>query len=205
MNKIVTIIVISLLLISCGAGKMGSTWTDEAIEVEAFDKILIVGMSTNVSIRNAFENQLKEKIAKKGATAIGSLEVLPKDEKIDEETFAKYFSDADIDAVLVTRLVNLKETTEFVQGQTTYAQADYKSSGYFYTFYHTAYIEVSDPSYFQKERVYHIETNLFKVDGEKLVWHALSEAYNPIDALEIIDDLAKNISKKLSKEGYLKK
>jgi hypothetical protein len=43
------------------------------------------------------------------------------------------------------------------------------------------------------------------VEGEKLVWHALSEAYNPKDALEIIDDLAKNIAKKLSDEGFIGK
>ena len=54
-------------------------------------------------------------------------------------------------------------------------------------------------------KTYYIETSLFKVDGEKLVWHALSEAYDPNDALEVIDDLAKNIAAKLKDEGYLKK
>ena len=206
MNKFGVITVISLMIFSsCSGGKMASTWTDESYEVEYFDKILIVGNSPNVSVRYAFEKELKEKIEKKGVTAISSLEVLPKEEKISKEAFDKYFSDADIDAVLVTRLVKLQETAEFVEGQTTYNQAEYKSSGYFYTFYHSVYIENTDPNYFQTERVYQIETSLFKVDGEKLVWHALSESYNPNDALEIIDDQAKNIAKKLSAGGYLKK
>ena len=82
MNKLGIITVISLMIFSsCTGGKMASTWTDEAIEVERFDKILIVGISTNVSIRNAFEKELKEKIAKKGTTAIGSLEVYQKMKK----------------------------------------------------------------------------------------------------------------------------
>ena len=130
---------------------------------------------------------------------------MPQDEIIDKATFEKYFSDEDIDAVIVTRLVKLSKTTEFVEGQTTYAQAQYKATGLFYTVYPKVYVEVSDPDYFQTERVYQIETNLFKVDGGKLVWHALSEAYNPVDALEIIDDLAKNIAKKLAAEGYIAK
>ena len=86
MNKLGIITAISLMIFSsCTGGKMASTWTDESFEVERFEKILIVGISTNVSVRNAFEKELKEKIIKKGATAIGSLEVLPKDEKIEKQ------------------------------------------------------------------------------------------------------------------------
>jgi len=205
MNKLIIIAVVSLIAFSsCGPGKMASTWKDEAYEVEYFDKILIVGNSPNPSVRYAFEKELKEKIEKKGVTAMSSLEVLPKEEKITKEAFYKYFGDENIDAIIVTRLVDEKETAEFVEGE-SYVQPLYGYYGGFYTYYNTVYRDVPDPDHFETGRVYKIETNLFKVDGEKLVWHALSEAYNPQDALEVIDDLAKNIAKKLSDEGYLKK
>jgi hypothetical protein len=202
--KIEFIVVIGFLILSACKTQMGSTWKDEAYEVEHFDKILVVGNSPNTSVRHAFERELTEKISKKGVTAISSLEVLPVDEEISRETFLKYFKDENIDAVLVTRLVDLKETAEFVEGE-TYVQPVSGYYGGFYTYYHSVYREVPDPSHFQTTKVYQIETSLFKVEGEKLVWHALSEAYNPTDALEVIDDLAKNIAKKLTDEGYFKK
>jgi hypothetical protein len=204
MNKIGTIVILSFLILSACKTQMGSTWKDEAYEVEHFDKILVVGNSPNVSVRHAFERELTEKISKKGVTAIASLDVLPKDEKISKEAFYKYFKDENIDAILVTRLVDMKETAEFVEGE-TYVQPVSGYYGGFYTYYHNVYREIPDASHFETTKVYQIETNLFKVEGEKLVWHALSEAYNPTDALEIIDDLAKNIAKKLSDEGYLGK
>lgn len=204
MNKIGIIAAFSLLAIACGSGKMSSNWTDETYQVEHFDKVLIVGNSPNPSVRYAFENELKEKIAKKGVTAISSLEVLPKEEKISKETFYKYFKDANIDAILVSRLVDVKELAEFVEGE-SYVQPAYGYYGGFYSYYSTIYRDVPDPSHFETTRVFKIETSLFKVEGEKLVWHALSEAVNPVDALEIIDDLAKNISKKLTDAGFLKK
>ena len=204
MNKIIIFALISLFALSCTPGKMASTWKDEAYEVEHFDKILIVGNSPNPSVRNAFEKQLKEKLTKKGVTAISSLEVLPVDEVISKESFYKYFKDENIDAVLVTRLVDVKETAEFVEGE-TYVQPVAGYYGGFYSYYSTIYRDIPDPSHFSTERVYQIETSLFKVEGEKLVWHALSEAYNPNDALDIIDDLAKNIAKKLSDAGFIGK
>ncbi len=204
MNKIAIVALICLFAFSCTPGKMGSTWKDEAYEVEHFDKILVVGNSPNPSVRNAFEKQLKEKIEKKGVIAISSLEVLPKEEEITKEAFYKYFKNESIDAIIITRLVELKETADFIEGE-TYVQPVSGYYGGFYSYYHSVYREVPDPSHFQTEKVYKIETNLFKVDGEKLVWHALSEAYNPKDALEIIDNLAKNIAKKLSEEGYIRK
>ena len=54
MYKIGIIAIISFMIFSCGAGKMGSTWTDEAIEVEAFNKILVIGNSPNPSVRCHF-------------------------------------------------------------------------------------------------------------------------------------------------------
>ena len=198
-------IILSLMIMSCGSGRMSSVWTDEAIEVEAFNKILVIGNSPNASVRYAFEKELNEKLSKKGSTIIiSSLEVLPKEEKISKETFYKYFKDENIDAIIVTRLVDVKETAQFIEGE-TYVQPVSGYYGGFYTYYHSVYREVPDPSHFEMAKTYYLETSLFKVDGEKLVWHALSEAYDPNDALEVIDDLAKNIAAKLKDEGYLKK
>ena len=60
MNKLGIFTVIFLIIFSsCSGGKMASTWTDESYEVEHFDKILVVGNSPNVSVRYAFEKELK--------------------------------------------------------------------------------------------------------------------------------------------------
>ena len=45
----------------------------------------------------------------------------------------------------------------------------------------------------------HLETNLYAVDGEKLVWSGKTETFNPSNTNSLIDELAKTIIGELAK------
>ena len=78
-----------------------------------------------------------------------------------------------VDAVLVTRLIKVDENIHRTPGQTYVVPQVYYN--HFYGYYRRVYREVHTPGYITKEVVVHLETNLYDVKTEVLVWATLSK------------------------------
>lgn len=198
--KFVPIVGLALYLVSCSATGFVGTWSEEEYRTGSIKKVLVLGMSDKAVVRNAFEKELKFEFQKAGIEAISSLEVLPPDAEIGRETFERYFSEDNIDAVIVSRHIGTE--TDIQQYVDTYTVPHGYYYG-FYGYYHNAWGYTYGRSYVTETKRYYIETNLYETKEGKLIWSGVSETVDPSTALDIIDDLSKLLVRKLKKDGYL--
>ena len=64
---------------------------------------------------------------------------------------------------------------------------------------------VSQPGYYTTHETYTLETNLYDVESEELVWSARSRTFSPESVQEVIVDLKKLLIKDLDEKNLLKK
>jgi hypothetical protein len=146
-----------------------------------FKRVLVIGMSDNPGIRLEFEDAMAAAINREGVHAIPGHNILlrPKGTKMDPEYLKLQIKEHNIDAVIVSRLVSVKNDTTYIPGQAYAVPYPYYNS--FYGYYGHVYPVVYTPGYLQHEKTVRVETSLYGTstpEGE-FIWTGLSETMNP--------------------------
>ena len=209
MNKryvlpIIITIFSSIFFTSCGpTTEIIGEWSEDEYKTGSIDKLLILGIVDQKKplLKRKFEDGLVDAFNSSGIDAVASMDYIPYDEIIDSTTFEKYFSDLEIDAVLVSRLVGVDKERKVKAG---YAYViPYNSYYGFYGHYYVAVQYANSSSYLSKNVVVVLETNLYETKDKKLIWSGISETIDPDKASDVIKSLGAVLSDKLSSEGFL--
>lgn len=194
-----------LLAWSCGrqTTQLTDSWSEPEYSAENLEKFLVVGTSPNRLVRKTFEVAMRDRLNRQPQLeAMASLEAISADEEITDATFREYFSDKDIDAVLVTRVVDAKEAAKFKEGDKHKQLNPYYND--FFSYYRRMIVKVPEPGTFEYGRMVQLETNVFETGEGKLIWRALSESYDEGNTEKVIDDLTKLIVKQMKADGIIR-
>jgi hypothetical protein len=165
-------------------------------------RVLVVGVSDNNSIRNLFENKMKDHLEKYDVDVIRSLDKMPREAIIERSAFETYFKSENIDAILVSQVVNVEKVGAYSEGQ-EYEQPAVGLNSY-YDYYTRAYYNVSEPGHFEYAQILTVESNLFDVGSESMVWQCHSKSFNKENAQKIIGELTKMVAKAMSEDGIIR-
>ena len=101
-------------------------------------------------------------------------------------------------------LIKQQEETKYIPGNTAYAPmgryGHYGSFGGYYGYYGS---RMYDPGYYTQDEVFFIETNLYDVESEKLVWSVQSKTYNPSGIQQFSEDFTRSITRQLIKSKII--
>jgi hypothetical protein len=207
-----------LLLVAISACKTTATnfsqsYRNPGYEETVFKKVLVIGVAQDAPGRKAFEDALTAAIAKEGGTAVPSYAVLPDDEKLSEDDLHAVIERDGVDGVLVTRLLSVdKETTNYTPPkQYNNPKTRYYPGGWgygygyggFYGFYGTTYVAVHEPGYFETSTKLKVETNLYSVATNELVWTGQSETIDPDSIEDARASVTAAVAKKLKAEQLI--
>ncbi len=189
---------------SCGSTtEIIGEWSEDEYKTGSIDKLLILGIVDQKKplLKRKFEDGLVDAFNGSGINAVASMDYMPYDELIDSTSFEKYFSDLELDAVLVSRLVGVDKERKVKAG---YAYViPYNSYYGFYGHYYAAVQYANTSSYLSKNVVVVLETNLYETKDKKLIWSGISETIDPDKASDVIKSLGAVLADKLSSEGFL--
>ena len=194
---------VTLLFLQCstpGSTLLIDSWSNNDYQTTGFQKVLVVGIARRSVVREAFEYELKSQLKSKTVKVIASVDVMPLDEKIDVETFHKYFDDKNIDAVFVTRLVAVDE----LPSESSPGQTQYRDAASFYEHYETNYGNQAEEVMDEQNLILKVETNLYETKNEKKVWSCLSKSFQQGKTGRILGGLAKVIAETVKEDGFLK-
>jgi len=209
MNKryvlpIIITILSFIFFTSCGpTTEIIGEWSEDEYKTGSINKLLILGIVDQKKplLKRKFEDGLVDAFISGGTDAVASMDYMPYDEIIDSTSFEKYFSDLELDAVLVSRLVGVDKERRVTAG---YAYTIPYSSYYgFYGHYYAAVQYANSSSYLSKNVVVVLETNLYETKDKKLIWSGISETIDPDKASDVIKSLGAVLADKLSSEGFL--
>ena len=167
-----------------------------------FNKLFIIGVGENDGTRRLFEDTFAEAIAAQGTAAQASWGQLPQSERLTEEQIRGAIEGGTFDGVLITRLMSVDQSQEYVPPSSYTVPTGYRGYGY-YGYYGTSYTVVNEPGYFKTNTRFRIETNLYSVATGDLVWSGQSDTLNPQNLADVIDSMTAAVAKKLKTEKLI--
>lgn len=203
-----------LILASCGSGTtIVNSWRDPDTTTakEEFKKIMVVALIKDEATRRIAENRI---------TAIGpkfhSSYNLLNGNNLDltKEQKIKILQDENYDAVVTMRLVDTTKETDYVPGTNTsiyYGGMGYGGMygyGYGFSNWYGTYSPVYyDPGYYQETTYYMVETNVFSLKANKLVWTGTTKSANTSsqDLGLLVDSIIATVMVEMKKDGFIAK
>ncbi|MFZ5558409.1 MAG: hypothetical protein ACOZDY_17105 [Pseudomonadota bacterium] len=165
------------LMAGCASTQFTNIWKDPNYVGGPFKKIVVMGVSGEDARRRTFEDIFTAKLRAAGVEAVPSYTLVPENGKVDKERLRAAVQKAGADGALVTRLVSIDHETRYSPGYVSVVPA----VGYyrdFYGYYSSAWTYYTPPQVYQYD-VVTLETNLWDVTKESLVWSATTETFAP--------------------------
>jgi len=212
------ITLICVTLASCGSNtSIVSSWRDPnaTLAKENFKKVLVVALAKDESTRRATENR----IASINPTVLNpSYNYLNQQNlNLTQEQKISIVQSEGFDGAITLRFIRADKETEYVPGSANYyGGMGYPGMGYgyvggygmgygagfggWYGAYAPAYYT---PGYYQENVYYYIETNIFDLKNNKLVWSATTKSLDVSDVNTTIDEIMEACVQQMRADGYM--
>jgi len=163
------------VLVSCAASsKLTTSWSDPAATGRSYKKIAVVGITPRAPGRRMYEDAFVAALESRAVAAVASY-TFAGEGKLDREAATAKLKEIGADAVLVTRLVDQETVKNFYPPSYSTVATPAMYHGGWYGYYSTGYTYMSDPGYVTEDKVYRLETNLYDLGNERLLWSGLTE------------------------------
>jgi hypothetical protein len=199
-----TTVVLALVCFASGAEagtKFKSTWKPPDAAPTNFQgqKVAALVMLEDEKTRRGVEDELAYALRSQGVVGVAAHSLVPPEETKDKERVRARLDEAGVAGAVVLRSVN--KATQLTEGA-SYWVADYHTfSGY----YGYGWVGMYDPGYVKMDNLFMIETLIFDVKADKLLWAGLSLTKNPKRVDEFMKDLVSSAAKQLQKEGLVRR
>jgi hypothetical protein len=182
--------------------KFQSVWKspDAASVSFAGQKVAALVIDKDDSLRVAGEEALVRELNARGMQGVASYRMVPKEALQSADKARVWFEKAGVQGVVAFRVVNDQRRTTYVPS--TWTNTYYTS---LWGYYGYGWGAVYDPGYVRDERVISLETLIFSVPKNALVWAGLSETENPKDGQKVVAEVVKEAVNEMRKQGLLKK
>jgi len=191
-----------LLFSSCTATKITNTWKDDGYRGAPISDVFVIGVAKEENTRRSFENKFVENLKVAGVQAVASSSVMESNQRIEKQAILATIEKLDIDAVLVTRLISLKEKEIRSPSASEHGRPD-DYQGRYYRDYSTAYGYSHQPANYTTSVRVGLETKLYDAGTEKLIWSATSKTANPKTKIELFDSVIEALVRDLKKNKLL--
>ena len=194
----VLLIVIPCFLASCTTTTvMTDTWKDKSYQGKP-QKIAVIMVAKSADMRNLFEDRFSGELETRGNNAFQSYTIIPMEQIRDKELAKEKIRSSGADTVLISRLVDTKTIESYSPGMIYVVPDYYYGWGSYYT------VVFADYGYTGEVRVAHIETNLYDVKTEKLIWSGHSKTERSEGEQTLITEFIKVTIRKLVSAGIIK-
>jgi hypothetical protein len=207
MLRISRAVAVALLVLGLGLGCASthfvSTWTDPSLDGPvslAGKKVATFLLSDEESTRRLVEDILAGEVTSHGAEGVPGFTLMSADEAMDQDWVKEKLSAEGIEGAVIMRLIGRETETRFVPGATTYAPAHYSSM---WGYWGPSWTVVHEPGYLETDVIVSIETLVYSVTQDKLLWAGVSETMNPSHVQSLVIELAAVAADEMRKSGLL--
>jgi hypothetical protein len=184
-----------------GAIRFTSTWKSmDAGQVSfAGKKVAALVISNNDSLRVAGEESLARELTARFMQGVPTYRIAPKEELQKAETAKPWFEKANIEGVVVVRPVSIESRTD--HSPSIWVTPAYNSLWGYYGYGWSTVIVGGAP---RTETSVVVETTIYSVPRDALLWAAVTESTNARDLPSFIQELVKQSVKVLQEQGLAK-
>jgi hypothetical protein len=188
MRLIRSLVCLALLAACAPTTEVLNSWADPSAGQVRFKKMLNVCACKDEAMRRTVEDQLTKRIT--GSTS--SYTILSQDDLQDRESAKAKVKAGGYDGAVVMVLVSVDRTQTYVPGSAYAVPAPYTSMyggwGYGWSTYY-------DPGYVDTDQLVDFNTNVYQVQGGKLLWASRTQTTDPTSVGSMVDEIiSANIS-----------
>ena len=187
--------------------KVAGAWSEGATRPQAFNKLLIVGVSPDYKQRCEFEAVL-ERTLRTNSTVVAtrSCSAMKADEPLSRESIERVAATIGADGVLATRLVAATSSLKEGGSGDTRGSVRFNASDVGYGYYGMPVVYgdfVASSSIFSLETEFEVTTKLYETRGASLVYSVATTGKTQ-DASHIVrEDISSAIAARLRKVGLI--
>ena len=192
-----------LTLVACTAStKLVNSWKapDTApLTLKPGDLVIAMVMSKEETTRRTGEDLLGEELRQRGLRPIPSFTLIPTDQVDNKEKAAAAIQDSGAVALIAMRPIAVNKQQTFVPP--TYMGGPY--GGGWGPYYGYGWGAAYSPGYVVTDTIVRVETLVFDLKQNKLVWAGQSETTNPDNLAQFMRDLVKAVGADMRKKGVI--
>jgi len=188
-------------LAGCSSTSFVSTWKVPLDGPIQFDgkRVAAVVVTANESTRRAGEDALARRISVGRAQGIPSYTLVSGETPKDEAAAKKILREANIDGAVVMRVIASEKEVSYSPGG-MYAAPYY---GSFWGYWGYGWGMAYDPGYLRTDTIVMVETLVYSVTQDKLLWAGRSKTTNPSNVSKFILELSNKAASEMKKAGFI--
>lgn len=199
MKKLIITGFIALLLSSCASTTIEKSWKEPSASVTKSpdNKVFIIALVKDETSRRVIEDIL---VTRFNNNAVVSYKTITLDmlKNASENSLDEQLQNGKFTHVLMMRLADVEKETSYVPGTTSVYYGGY---GRYYRYGSSYY---SSPGYYTTDKNYFVETTVFSIKENKLLWTGTTKTVNPTNMDRTINEIADVVSARMRKDGFLK-
>lgn len=193
--------VLAVFVAACSPStKIEKTWRDPGTTINSgsYNKVLVAALLKNETTRRIVEDQLVQKLNGKG---VASYNYYTEKEVTEEKAtnFRDKLAAEGFDGAVVMRLVDIEKETNWVPNAPNFPPYYGRFGRYYYNSWNSFY----NPGYYTTDKIYNVETNVYSIKQDKLIWSGLTSTVNPSKAEKMFNDIADVVSARMRQEGFM--
>lgn len=203
MKNFIVFALVVFTLISCGPStEIVKTWQEPGavITPDAIGKTMVIAMVKDETSRRVVEDNLVKRLSANKRVAVASYTTISAEllKEANADKLVEKLQQDKFTHILLMRLADVEKETSYVQGTTT---GYYGGYGRYYGYGAGMY---SSPGYYQTDKNYFVETIVYSVSPDKLLWTGTTKTVNPSKIDKTITEIADVVTDKMKRDGFLK-
>jgi len=126
------------------------------------------------------------------ANAVPSYSLFPGDQTLDPAQVRERVNQLGFDGMVVFRIAAVDKQATWVPG--TYMGPSYAFGAW----------PVYDPGYIRTDTVVRVETDVYSLPDDRLIWASTSRTYDPKSTRSLVADVTKAVGKAMRKQGLVR-
>jgi hypothetical protein len=202
--KIVLLGAAAIASTACASTRFNSTWKAPDAQPLNFagQKVAALIISPNEATRLGAEGSLARELTARGVQGIPAYNLIPPNESRDKDKAKALFSQAGIAGVVVMRAVGQQQEI------TSSPSMGYWGAPYYGSFwggyYGHGWGAVYDPGYLRTDTIVTVETLVYDMKADKLLWAGRSQTTNPSNVQAFIKELVAGAANEMKKQGLIR-
>lgn len=195
-----TTTIVFLLFTSCNSTRIVSSWRepDKQVMVDNLNKVLVVALFKDETSRYKAEDQMVAYLGNKGIASYSYLKTSFNEN--NEDALRRKIKADGFDGAVTMRLIDVDKEKTYTPGNGSSYPVYYRNfSGYYYR----SWSYMSNPGYYSTTKTYTIETNVYSIKEDRVIWTGLTETTNPDGVAKMTEEVTKVVFRQMKKEGFI--
>lgn len=200
MKVYLTVIICAILFLGACVSPtpMASSWSEPTVAKDStklFQKILLVAFIKDDAVRRMAEDKMADQVKGRGVQSYNYF--TSSDNQSGEDVLNDKLKRDGFDGIVIMRLLPGEKGPNDAPGNTQTANSSW------YGYYSNSF-----PGYvngnMSTNTVYHIQTNVYSLAANKLLWSGVTTAVNTTDTNRMIDGVIAAVKQKMKQQGLLR-